>query len=64
MCTMQVAELFDMFDKDGDGKITKPEFLNCLTKNPLLIAIFAPLLPYDFVHVSNRLPEDSTHLFC
>lgn len=59
-----VAELFNMFDKDGDGKITKPDFLNCLTKNPLLIAIFAHLLPYDFVHVRNGLPEDSTHLFC
>ncbi|XP_071717800.1 lysophospholipid acyltransferase LPEAT2-like isoform X2 [Rutidosis leptorrhynchoides] len=32
--------LFHLFDTDGDGKISKDDFINCLKRNPLLIAHF------------------------
>ncbi|PON41216.1 Parvalbumin [Parasponia andersonii] len=38
----EVHELFDLFDIDNNGKISKDEFLTCLRKNPLLIALFSP----------------------
>ncbi|XP_048321077.2 lysophospholipid acyltransferase LPEAT2 [Ziziphus jujuba] len=40
----EVHQLFDLFDADSDGKISKDEFLTCLRKNPLLIALFSPFL--------------------
>ncbi|KAL2892321.1 Lysophospholipid acyltransferase LPEAT2 [Bienertia sinuspersici] len=55
----EVNELFNMFDSDGDGKIRKHEFLSCLRRNPLLIALFTPLLQDDeFEHASNGLLDE------
>ncbi|KAJ4955829.1 hypothetical protein NE237_012612 [Protea cynaroides] len=36
----EVGELFNMFDIDGDGRVSKDDFMICLRRNPLLIAFF------------------------
>jgi lysophosphatidylcholine acyltransferase/lyso-PAF acetyltransferase len=36
----EVHGLFNLFDSDSDGKISKDDFNTCLRKNPLLIALF------------------------
>ncbi|KAK7274634.1 hypothetical protein RIF29_15730 [Crotalaria pallida] len=36
----EVHGLFELFDKDNDGRINKDDFLSCLKSNPLLIAFF------------------------
>lgn len=41
---MQVHDLFVVFDTDNDGKVSKDDFLSCLKRNPLLIALFIPHL--------------------
>jgi len=38
---LQVYQLFYLFDVDGDGIIGRDDFMMCLRRNPLLIAIFA-----------------------
>ncbi|TQD87682.1 hypothetical protein C1H46_026770 [Malus baccata] len=54
-----VRELFNLFDSDNDGRISKEDFLTCLRKNPLLIALFSPcLLNKDISEDSNRLVEE------
>ncbi|XP_021748005.1 lysophospholipid acyltransferase LPEAT2-like [Chenopodium quinoa] len=50
-----IKELFNMFDMDGDGRIRKHEFLCCLRKNPLFIALFSPLLQDGLEYTSNGL---------
>ncbi|KAH9621297.1 hypothetical protein KSS87_013288 [Heliosperma pusillum] len=54
-----VILLFNTFDVDGDGdgRVSKHDFLKCLRKNPLLIALFSPLLQDEFSHTSNGLLE-------
>ncbi|KAI3796579.1 hypothetical protein L1987_39257 [Smallanthus sonchifolius] len=42
----EVHGLFDLFDGDGDGRISRGDFVNCLRRNPLLIALFS----YHFLH--------------
>ncbi|KAI3886019.1 hypothetical protein MKX03_003600 [Papaver bracteatum] len=37
----QVDELFKLFNSDSDDKVSKDEFLTCLKKNPLLVALFS-----------------------
>ncbi|XP_076950328.1 lysophospholipid acyltransferase LPEAT2-like [Bidens hawaiensis] len=37
----EVHGLFDLFDGDGDGRISNGDFVNCLQRNPLLIALFS-----------------------
>ncbi|KAD4982716.1 hypothetical protein R6Q59_002345 [Mikania micrantha] len=37
----EVKGLFDLFDGDGDGQISKVDFVNCLRRNPMLIALFS-----------------------
>lgn len=49
-----VRELLALLDMDGDGRICKHDFFNCLTRNPLLIALFSPLLN-DISHSSNGI---------
>ncbi|KAJ8900389.1 hypothetical protein K2173_025029 [Erythroxylum novogranatense] len=43
----EVHGLFNLFDGDGDGSVGKDNFVYCLRKNPLLIALFSALLQKD-----------------
>ncbi|KAL2511373.1 Lysophospholipid acyltransferase LPEAT2 [Abeliophyllum distichum] len=55
----EVQGLFTLFDMDNDGRISKDDFLTCLQKNPLLIAVFSPrLLHRDLSMGENRLVEE------
>lgn len=38
---VQVNQLFRTFDANADGVISRDDFMICLRRNPLLIAIFA-----------------------
>ncbi|KAG2729547.1 hypothetical protein I3760_01G255200 [Carya illinoinensis] len=40
----EIHGLYNLFDLDNDGKISKDDFDSCLKKNPLLIALFLPSL--------------------
>ncbi|KAD3069174.1 hypothetical protein E3N88_37054 [Mikania micrantha] len=40
LATSEIQALFELFDNDGDGKISKDDFNTCLRRNPLLIAHF------------------------
>lgn len=40
----EIHALFTLFDTDHDGMICKDEFLSCMRRNPLLIALFFPLI--------------------
>ncbi|GLT84478.1 hypothetical protein SLE2022_027050 [Rubroshorea leprosula] len=40
----EIHGLFNLFDMDKDGRISKDDFFSCLRKNPLLIALFSPCL--------------------
>ncbi|KAL8192403.1 hypothetical protein R6Q57_027588 [Mikania cordata] len=40
LATSEIQALFESFDNDGDGKISKDDFNTCLRRNPLLIAHF------------------------
>ncbi|KAL7605759.1 hypothetical protein Lser_V15G15853 [Lactuca serriola] len=42
LSTDEIDGLFNLFDEDDDGRISKGDFVNCLRKNPLLIALFSP----------------------
>nr|XP_043624467.1 lysophospholipid acyltransferase LPEAT2-like [Erigeron canadensis] len=37
----EIHELFILFDGDSDGLISKADFITCLRRNPLLIALFS-----------------------
>ncbi|KAE8722168.1 Lysophospholipid acyltransferase LPEAT2 [Hibiscus syriacus] len=56
----QVNGLFNLFDTDNDGRISRDDFVSCLRKNPLLIALFSPrLLQKDFPKLAgDRMPEE------
>ncbi|KAK6920213.1 EF-hand domain [Dillenia turbinata] len=43
----EIHELFDLFDSNGDGRICRDDFTTCLRKNPLLIALFSPILLHN-----------------
>ncbi|KAK8487273.1 hypothetical protein V6N13_093452 [Hibiscus sabdariffa] len=54
----EVNGLFDLFDTDNDGRISRDDFVSCLRKNPLLIALFSPrLLQKDFPNGDRMLEE-------
>ncbi|KAF5731684.1 lysophospholipid acyltransferase LPEAT2-like [Tripterygium wilfordii] len=40
----EIEELFNLFDMDGDGSVSRDDFNTCLRKNPLLIALFSASL--------------------
>ncbi|CAN6704253.1 unnamed protein product [Malus baccata var. baccata] len=56
----EVRGLFNLFDSDNDGRISREDFLTCLRKTPLLIAVFSPcLLNKDISEDGNRLVEEN-----
>ncbi|KAF8412339.1 hypothetical protein HHK36_000301 [Tetracentron sinense] len=40
----EICELFILFDTDSDGVVSKNDFMTCLRRNPLLIALFSHVL--------------------
>ncbi|XP_028095246.1 lysophospholipid acyltransferase LPEAT2-like [Camellia sinensis] len=40
----EIHELFKSFDTDNDGRINKDDFIACLRRNPLLVALLSPQL--------------------
>ncbi|KAK9056219.1 hypothetical protein SSX86_027309 [Deinandra increscens subsp. villosa] len=40
LSTSEIQALFELFDNDGDGRISKDDFSTCLKRNPLLVAHF------------------------
>ncbi|KAI8571944.1 hypothetical protein RHMOL_Rhmol01G0160100 [Rhododendron molle] len=40
----EIHDLANVFDNDHDGRISREDFFACLRRNPLLIALFSPLL--------------------
>lgn len=56
---LQIRELFKLFDSDNDGKISKDDFVTCLRRNPLLIALFARVLSQvDWFATYERMVEE------
>ncbi|KAL0711367.1 hypothetical protein Bca4012_018345 [Brassica carinata] len=49
----EIQEMYILLDDDKDQRINKNDFLSCLRRNPLLIAIFAILAPTQ--HTEKRL---------
>ncbi|XWS35719.1 hypothetical protein CRYUN_Cryun20dG0020400 [Craigia yunnanensis] len=55
----EVHGLFNLFDADNDGRISRDDFISCLRKNPLLIALFSPRLLYkDLSKAGDRMLEE------
>ncbi|KAI7989111.1 Lysophospholipid acyltransferase LPEAT2 [Camellia lanceoleosa] len=44
MDEFEIHELLKSFDTDSDGRINKDDFIACLRRNPLLVALFSPQL--------------------
>ncbi|XP_031285329.1 lysophospholipid acyltransferase LPEAT2-like [Pistacia vera] len=54
----EIHGLFSLFDSDGDGEVSKDEFVSSLRKNPLLIAVFSPSLLHRYLSgADNRTLE-------
>ncbi|PIA49737.1 hypothetical protein AQUCO_01300469v1 [Aquilegia coerulea] len=54
----QIHDFFTLFDTDNDGKISKDDFLICLKKNPLLVALFSPgLIQRDVLEAGDEQLE-------
>ncbi|KAI3429017.1 uncharacterized protein J3R85_008838 [Psidium guajava] len=59
MSKEEIHELFELFDEDGDGRVSKDEFVSCLRRNPLLIALFSHCLRHDdSLEDSDRTPDE------
>ena len=41
---IQIHGLFRLFDVDNDDRVSRDDFISCLRRHPLLIALFAPKL--------------------
>ncbi|XVF33431.1 hypothetical protein REPUB_Repub17cG0168400 [Reevesia pubescens] len=55
----EVHGLFNLFDTDNDGRISRDDFLSCLRKNPLLITLFSPrLLHKDLTKTGDKMLEE------
>ncbi|XP_021280031.1 lysophospholipid acyltransferase LPEAT2 [Herrania umbratica] len=55
----EIHGLFNLFDTDKDGRISRDDFFSCLRKNPLLIALFTPrLLHRDTSKAGDRILEE------
>ncbi|XWS45988.1 hypothetical protein CRYUN_Cryun14cG0026400 [Craigia yunnanensis] len=55
----EVHGLFNIFDTDNDGRISRDDFFSCLRKNPLLIAFFSPrLLHKNLSKAGGRMLEE------
>ncbi|XP_030511458.2 lysophospholipid acyltransferase LPEAT2 [Rhodamnia argentea] len=59
MSKEEIHELFELFDEDGDGRVSKDDFVSCLRRNPLLIALFSHCLQHDdSLEDSDRTPDE------
>ncbi|KAL7203516.1 hypothetical protein ACSBR2_016738 [Camellia fascicularis] len=47
MDEFEIHELFKSFDTDSDGRINKDDFIACLRRNPLLVALFSLQLMHN-----------------
>ncbi|PPR95480.1 hypothetical protein GOBAR_AA25188 [Gossypium barbadense] len=55
----EVQGLFNLFDTDNDGRISRDDFFYCLRKNPLVIAIFSPrLLRKNLSKAGDKMLDD------
>ncbi|KAB2002833.1 hypothetical protein ES319_D11G091600v1 [Gossypium barbadense] len=55
----EVQGLFNLFDTDNDGRMSRDDFFYCLRKNPLVIAIFSPrLLRKNLSKAGDKMLED------
>ncbi|XP_010272600.1 PREDICTED: lysophospholipid acyltransferase LPEAT2-like [Nelumbo nucifera] len=58
ICEEEVSQLLQLFDLDGDGRISRNDFMACLRSNPLLIALFSHILVRkDLIADGGRLEE-------
>ncbi|KAF5811695.1 putative plasmalogen synthase [Helianthus annuus] len=57
LTTSEIQALFELFDVDGDGRISKDDFITCLRRNPLLIAHFNHLFMHKDLDAERGLDE-------
>lgn len=50
----EIFGLHSLFDVDGDGRISKYDFLSCLKRHPLLIALFSPWLWHKGLSIADH----------
>ncbi|XP_042066083.1 lysophospholipid acyltransferase LPEAT2-like [Salvia splendens] len=50
----EIHGLFILFDEDNDGMISRYDFISCLRRHPLLIALFAPILLHRGSSIDGR----------
>ncbi|KAI6706730.1 hypothetical protein NL676_009692 [Syzygium grande] len=59
MSKEEIHELFELFDGDGDGRVSEDDFMSCLRRNPLLISLFSRCLRHnDSLEDSDRTPDE------
>ncbi|CAA2996427.1 lysophospholipid acyltransferase LPEAT2 [Olea europaea subsp. europaea] len=50
----EISGIHSLFDVDGDGKISEDDFVSCLRRHPLLIALFFPRLWYSGLSIADH----------